>query len=238
MKKFLFLVRFTKQARARFLSHRDLMTVIERAVRRARLPIKFSEGFNPRPRISYLTALGLGIESLDEVIYLQLSDWLAPAEITRRLQACLPCQRHRQEQLSSTQERGLGINITRVEPILGKTLPRLCAAEYRINIPPGLNTPSEQKIQEVLKSERIMVERTKPRRTQQARLTARQVNIKPYLGDIKKVDNDLLMTLRFTQQGSTRPEEVLNTLGVPISRLAGLGICKTRSVLAPLEIPR
>lgn len=221
MKKFLFLIHFTKQARARFLAHRELMTLMERAVIRARLSIKFSEGFNPRPRISYLTALGVGIESLDEVIYLQLSDWLAPAEIARRLQ----------EQFVRAQN--LGINITRVEPILTKTLPKLYEVEYRISFPAELNIPSDKKIQEMLKHEKIIVERshhggTKKHQQTPRILSGRQVNIRPYINHIKKMNNDLVISIRVTQHGSARPKEVLNTLGVPTLRV---GICKIRTVL-------
>ncbi|MDQ7779636.1 MAG: TIGR03936 family radical SAM-associated protein, partial [Planctomycetota bacterium] len=54
-------MRLAKTGKLRFISHHDLMRTIERAVRRSGIPVECSEGFNPRPRISYPTALALGI---------------------------------------------------------------------------------------------------------------------------------------------------------------------------------
>ena len=68
MNIFSYRIRFTKTGRMRFLSHHDLMRLFERALRRTGLPLRMTEGYNPHPIISFPTALGLGIESLDEVL--------------------------------------------------------------------------------------------------------------------------------------------------------------------------
>jgi radical SAM-linked protein len=65
-------IRFTKAGDLRWISHRDLARVWERLLRRAGLQLAFSEGFNPKPRISFPTALALGIEALDEVVELEI----------------------------------------------------------------------------------------------------------------------------------------------------------------------
>ncbi len=61
-------VRFQKLGKVRWISHRDIARCIERAVRRADLPVAYSEGFTPRPRISFGLALPTGAESLAEYI--------------------------------------------------------------------------------------------------------------------------------------------------------------------------
>jgi radical SAM-linked protein len=61
-------VRFQKLGKVRWISHRDIARCIERAVRRAELPVAYSEGFTPRPRISFGLALPTGAESLAEYL--------------------------------------------------------------------------------------------------------------------------------------------------------------------------
>jgi radical SAM-linked protein len=69
-------VRFTKLGKVRFTSHRDVARVWERAIRRADLPVAYSQGFTPRPRLSFGLALSTGYESLAEYLDLDLD---APA---------------------------------------------------------------------------------------------------------------------------------------------------------------
>src|SRR3990167_11377873 len=61
-KKIIVRLRFQKKGTLRFISHHDLMRLLERALRRAELPIKMTQGFNPRLRMSFPLALALGIE--------------------------------------------------------------------------------------------------------------------------------------------------------------------------------
>lgn len=65
-------VRFRKLGKVRFTSHRDIARVWERAIRRAELPMAYSQGFTPRPRVSFGLALSTGHESLAEYLDLEL----------------------------------------------------------------------------------------------------------------------------------------------------------------------
>lgn len=65
-------VRFSKLGKIRFLSHRDLARVWERALRRAEVRVAYSEGFSPRPRLSFGLALSTGYESLGEYLDIDL----------------------------------------------------------------------------------------------------------------------------------------------------------------------
>jgi len=66
-------IRFCKQGRARFCSHHDLMRVLERGVRRCRLPVRMTAGFNPRPRIVFPHALRVGTASVCEEVEIELA---------------------------------------------------------------------------------------------------------------------------------------------------------------------
>jgi radical SAM-linked protein len=67
-------VRFQKLGKVRWISHRDIARCVERAVRRANLPVAYSEGFSPRPRISFGLALPTGAESLAEYLDIDFAD--------------------------------------------------------------------------------------------------------------------------------------------------------------------
>ncbi|MFN8050628.1 MAG: TIGR03936 family radical SAM-associated protein [Acidimicrobiales bacterium] len=66
-------LRFTKLGKIRFLGHRDLARCWERAIRRAELPMAYSEGFSPRPKLHYGLALPTGAESLAEYMDIDLT---------------------------------------------------------------------------------------------------------------------------------------------------------------------
>ncbi|MFA5099502.1 MAG: TIGR03936 family radical SAM-associated protein [Candidatus Omnitrophota bacterium] len=81
---------FTKKGMMRFISHLDLMRLLVRAMRRADLPLKLSEGFSPHPKLSLNRALKLGVESECEQGAIVLKEFVKTDEIKRRLQEQLP----------------------------------------------------------------------------------------------------------------------------------------------------
>jgi len=81
---------FAKKGAMRFISHLDLMRLLMRALRRADLPLRLSEGFNPHPRVSLQRALKLGLESEEEVGSVILREFVKPEEFRTRFQAQLP----------------------------------------------------------------------------------------------------------------------------------------------------
>src|SRR3954467_8575664 len=68
-------IRYAKRGRLRFASHRDLARTLERALRRAQVPMAFSAGFSPHPKISYLGAAPTGAASEAEYVEIGLSGW-------------------------------------------------------------------------------------------------------------------------------------------------------------------
>ncbi|HVO82978.1 MAG TPA: TIGR03960 family B12-binding radical SAM protein [Syntrophobacteria bacterium] len=81
---------FAKTEQARFLGHLEMVTALVRAMRRARLPLVYSQGHHPAPRLSLGDALPLGIESRDETMEVILRRSLEPQELARRLNNELP----------------------------------------------------------------------------------------------------------------------------------------------------
>jgi radical SAM-linked protein len=83
-------VRYAKRGRLRFTSHRDFSRAFERAVFRARLPMAYSSGFNPHPRISYAGAAPTGSASEAEYLELALAELCDPAAVHAALDEALP----------------------------------------------------------------------------------------------------------------------------------------------------
>ena len=74
-------VRFTKLGKLRWTSHRDVARIWERSLRRARVPLSYSAGFSPRPRLSFGLALPTGAESLAEYLDLELAEGVEEADL-------------------------------------------------------------------------------------------------------------------------------------------------------------
>jgi radical SAM-linked protein len=83
-------LRYAKRGRLRFTSHRDFSRAFERAVFRARVPMAYSSGFNPHPRISYAGAAPTGSASEAEYVEIALAKVLDPAEVLRLMDESLP----------------------------------------------------------------------------------------------------------------------------------------------------
>jgi radical SAM-linked protein len=83
-------VRYTKRAKVRFVGHRDLARAFERAFRVLDLPLAFTQGFSPRPKVSLGLALGVGHESDAEYLDLELSEPVDVEALPSALSAALP----------------------------------------------------------------------------------------------------------------------------------------------------
>jgi radical SAM superfamily enzyme YgiQ (UPF0313 family) len=81
---------FTKAGTSAFISHLDLMTVFERAVVRAGYAARFTEGFNPKPRLEFANPLSLGLESQDEIGGIDLHDFDTEESFVARMNRSLP----------------------------------------------------------------------------------------------------------------------------------------------------
>jgi radical SAM-linked protein len=83
-------VRYAKRGKMRFASHRDVARAFERGVRRAELPIAYSAGFSPHPKISYAGGAPTGVASEAEYLSLGLTARQAETQVCQRLNAAMP----------------------------------------------------------------------------------------------------------------------------------------------------
>ena len=81
---------FSKTGRARFISHLDLVRTMTRVVRRAEIPLWYTEGFNRHPYLTFAAPLSLGFEGLRESMDLRLEEDMPYDELVARLNAAFP----------------------------------------------------------------------------------------------------------------------------------------------------
>lgn len=113
-------LRYAKRGRLRFTSHRDFARAFERGLRRAGIPMGYSAGFTPHPKISYLGAAPTGVASEAEYLEIGLASPMDPAAVRSALDACLP--------------RGLDIEEC-VPATAGSLAERIDASRWRITLP-------------------------------------------------------------------------------------------------------
>lgn len=81
---------FSKTDRAKYISHLDLSSVMQRAIRRTKLPVWYTEGYNPRMYTQFMLPLSLGQESVREAMDFRLLEDIPHEEVTERINAALP----------------------------------------------------------------------------------------------------------------------------------------------------
>lgn len=85
-----YMIRYSKKGPARYTAHLDLMRELERSMRRAHLPVAFSEGFNPHPKLSIAAPLPVGTEGLAELAEVEMTRAVEPGRMAESLNAVLP----------------------------------------------------------------------------------------------------------------------------------------------------
>jgi radical SAM-linked protein len=81
---------YSKKDQAKYFGHLEMVNLIFRAIRRADIPVLYSEGFHPKPRVSFDDPIPLGIESESEVFTIRLTEHLKPSDLITKLNQQLP----------------------------------------------------------------------------------------------------------------------------------------------------
>lgn len=189
---------FSKQQAVKYIGHLDLMLAWERALRRARIPLAYSKGFNPRPKMQAASSLPLGTTGTAEILDITLTDATMPDEILDRIQAKLP--------------GGIVLHQIDEVPLKEPALQeRVRQAIYAVVVETDLSIDRlNEAVQKLLTAEEIWQTRRRRKRTE-------NVNIKPWLHALtlkSKTDGDAHFEMRLScgQHGNLRPEQVLNAL--------------------------
>jgi radical SAM-linked protein len=207
-------LRFSKTGELRFLSHHDMMRLFARACRRAALPLRLTQGFDPRPRLVFATALELGVESLDEALEMELCQWTSPENIRSRLAEQLP------EGIRILEAKLLPPRRSGLHPV---------EMSYRVSPPGGASRLglSPERLGEFLSRPALIFDRPRERRVQ-------RLDLRPSLAAVAVDGEDVVVTLRPTAAGAARPAEVLALLtGRPLAETRRWPTVKSSMRLAP-----
>lgn len=157
---------FSKTGRAKYISHLDLSSTVIRAMKRTKLPIWQTEGFNPRTYVTFMLPLSLGQEGEHEAMDFRLTADVPYDEVKERLNAALPPD----------------IRVTEVTVPKDKNTD-ITAARWRIDF-----TCDPDKLRRLCEKEQINVEK----RTKKGVST---VDLKPLMTDVEIDGNQLMLTL-------------------------------------------
>ncbi|MDQ6641693.1 MAG: TIGR03936 family radical SAM-associated protein [Actinomycetota bacterium] len=189
-------IRYAKRGRLRFTSHRDFSRAFERAVFRAGVPMAYSSGYNPHPRISYAGAAPTGSASEAEYLEIALSETVDPAEIGARLDEALPG----------------GLDVLEAVVVAGGSLAeRLEASHWRITLVGVDGLTAQRATERFLATDEVLVERMtkKGLRT----FDSRAAVLSMAASDVDRPDSDeacaiLDVVLRHGMP-SVRPDDIL-----------------------------
>ena len=204
-------IRFEKGEALRFISHHDLMRAFQRAARRAGLPVRLTEGFNPRPRIVFPVALEVGVASLDEVAEIELTQCIPLPEIHQRLSSALP--------------PGLMLKaVQELPPCRASQTP--VRLTYRLHLAEAGMRVATPDLARLLAAKTLPFARPREKGVQ-------NVDLRPALLDLRlDPDGDLLLDIRPAPNGSARPLEVLSLLlPAPPASLKHVRVTKLRMEL-------
>jgi radical SAM-linked protein len=137
-------LRYAKRGRLRFSSHRDFQRAFERAIRRAGVPMAYSAGFNPHPKISYAGAAPTGTASEAEYLEIAVVEHCDPDAVRKALDESLPP----------------GLDVLEVVEARGGSLPdRITASVWRVELPTVTPADAQVAVDGFLAADSVPVER-------------------------------------------------------------------------------
>ena len=212
-------VEFEKTGKLRHLAHLEVARVFDRAVRRAGIPVEYTEGFHPRAKISFAPPLPVGAEGRKELCEIDLASEasVSPRELGKALSKQLPA----------------GLNLVSAQVLArGRRSPfaDLARVEYNVTVDTS-GSSGEQlaaAVERFRQAAHVIIER-------QTKRQSRQVDIRPHTYELKLErkdgENRLYMSIGFGQQSLVKPEEIVSALAemmgegeLEVSRLVRLGM--------------
>lgn len=186
-------ITFVKQGPLRYTGHLDLHKLWERAARRAELPLAYSHGFHPQPKMNMAAALPLGFSSRCEVMDMKLEHNIPLDDLTTRLNRTLPS--------------GLQVvQVAQVEDRAPALQTQVLSAKYEVTLTEAIDEAElKRKIDSVIESKALPRERR-----------SKRYDLRPLIEDLSILpDGRIFMRLAAREGATGRPEEVLDVLGIP-----------------------
>lgn len=194
--------KYTKTGNLKYISHLDVLRFIQRAVKRAGINAKYSEGFNPHMKTSFGFPLSLGTESIGEYFELELNEELAPEKYVEKMNAVMPKEMQILKAAHTNESQSL--------------MARCAYAQYLIGI--ESESLSMDKLNDVL-NEMLDADVVylRQKKNKKNKMVTKELNTKDYIKFLKaEQNNDNKATIQAvfltTESGSMRVDEFLKLL--------------------------
>ncbi len=197
-KRYIWRAMITKGEELRYLSHLDFANLFLRIFSRAKLPMAYSEGFNPHMKLAFASALSLGVASEAEYVDFELCEPIEKNVLIKKLKDNLPA----------------GIQLLQLRPILGKhraLMDETDEARYTLSVPyVGGKEAAEQAVSLYNQVKSAIFHRVTPKK--QRDIETKKFLLRPLQLKIDGAEISLDMDISVTKQGSVKPIEILTLL--------------------------
>ena len=187
-------IKFSKEGSLKFIGHLDTMRYFQKALRRAKLPVAYSEGFSPHIIMSFAAPLGVGITSSGEYFDVQFTQEMSTTEISQRLNA--------------TMAEGIRVICTRKveDGKASKAMSLVEAADYLVTFHSGKEPEMDWKrqVETFCGQEQILV-------TKKTKRSEKEVDIRPIIYEMIVEDDVIFLRLAAARRNYTKPELVMDT---------------------------
>jgi radical SAM-linked protein len=203
-------ITFIKQGALRYTGHLDLHKLWERAARRADLPLAYSQGFHPQPKMNMAAALPLGFSSRCEVMDMRLEHEIPLDTLPTRLNATLPS----------------GLQVVEVEQVDDRApalQTQIASAEYEITLTDSSTSLRVDRAELEQRNDAVLQSTSIPRARR-----GKMYDLRPLVEELRLMpDGKIFMQLTAREGATGRPEEVLDVLGI---NFEGTHIERTRLI--------
>lgn len=192
-------IKYHKEHHLRFVAHLEMVRLMERVFRRMDLPLHYTQGFNPHPRISFASPLSVGVESVSELLDVELIEKMPVEEVLTRAAVALP--------------RGLSFETAKYVEDKRSLMSLVNWAEYTVLLDCFIEA---WRMKELI--QQVMAMETLPVQKKGGKSDGKTVDIRAQIAEIDLVDSEQGATLRMVlangSGGSLKPELLIQTLGV------------------------
>ena len=185
-------MQYRRGEQVRYLSHLDMLRLFERALRRARIPVVFTEGFNPHPKLSFGPSLATGLTSDAEYVDLQIYERGQEIDLKQLLAPQLPP----------------GIEMVETKRLQKKAAPLAALinrADYECRLIDSAQTELENRIEAILSQKELLVQRKKKK-------NVRTVDVRPFIERMEAAKNGFRVRTIMIDGKSIRMNELLSLL--------------------------
>ena len=205
----LLIIKFKIGGSLRFLSHAETLKLFQRACIRAGIKMQYSQGFNPRPKLSLPLPRTVGVASDEDILCLRASRDLNGQRVTEyesRIKAGLACQLPGDCELLS------------VEVAQANTSYNPTSATYILPLRPGyINVKEKTRIKRLLERDSCNLQR----RIDAKSAKFKNVNVRPFVKSVEMGDREIMVECKISPEGTIRVDEILELLELNMEGLTG-----------------